>query len=250
MTDICYKKNYLSEVIARIDFAQTVATLNQAILPETIQDVIKLRYPIFESIKGMTQGVTITEAGITTDSQEFQQWVYHGENREKTITITQHYITVSLKEYSDYENFKLDVIKPIEEISRLEGEMFINRTGLRYVNIFPNKSNDFAEISSKFNPMISSPFQSIIDSENISRQLLITEYIRDEIKLRIQSGMFNPDYPAKIKNKEFVLDFDAFIDTPHSFQNINGLFDSLHKAIEDKFEAIITDETRAELNAE
>ncbi|MDX1915425.1 MAG: TIGR04255 family protein [Methylophilus sp.] len=250
MSDICYKKNYLAEVIARIDFAQLVTTLNQPILPEKIQEVLKSRYKIFEPSKAVTQGVTITEAGITTDSQEFQQWVYHGENREKTITINHHSITISLREYKDYENFKLDVIEPIQAISNAEGGVFINRTGLRYVNIFPNTNNNYAEISERFIEMIAAPYQSIIDLDNLSRHIQISEYIYDEIKLRIQSGIFNPDYPAKVKNKEFVLDFDAFMDTPHSFENMNNLFDELHKTIEGKFELLITDKLRSELNAD
>lgn len=249
MTEICYKKNYLAEVIARVDFAQPVATLNQAVLPENIQNVLKSRYPIYEPSKAMAQGVTFTEAGVTTDSQEFQQWVYHGENREKTITINQHYISVSLKEYKDYPNFKLDVIEPIQEISNTEGEIFINRTGLRYVNIFPSLTNDYSEISKRFNRMIASTYEGIVDIENLSRHIQISEYIHDEIKLRIQSGIFNPDYPAKVKNKEFVLDFDAFMDTPHGFTNMNNIFDSLHKTIEDKFELLITNQLRDELNA-
>ena len=250
MSQICYKNNHLKEVIARIDFAQPVQTLNQVILPEEVQKVLKSRYPIFEPSKGLSQGVTISEAGITTDSEEFHQWIYHGENREKTITITQHFITVSLKEYKNYEEFKLDFIQPIEELSKIEGDIFINRTGLRYVNIFPNKTNKYDELSLKFNPMISSSFNSLIDIDNLSRNILISEYLHDETKIRVQSGLFNPDHPAKLKNKEFVLDFDAFVDTPHSFKNVNNLLDSLHHLIQDKFELHITDKLREELNAE
>lgn len=250
MPEICYPKNYLQEVIARIDFSAPITALNEAVLPAKVREVLKSRYPIFEPSKAISQHVIVDDKGVQTDKREFQQWVYHGENREKSIIVTQDSITVSIKQYKNYGEFKLDVIEPIHEISKIEGNFNINRTGLRYVNIFPSKTDKYDELLEKFHPMIASPFGSIEGHENISRIINITEYIHDEIKCRLQSGIFNSDYPAKIKNKEFVLDIDAFIDTPHSFSNINELFDSLHKVIQSKFEASITDKLRGELNEE
>ena len=249
MSEICYPKNHLQEVVARIDFSSPIKALDEAVLPDKVQKILKQRYPIFESSKGRSQNIIFDENGVQTTSQDFQQWIYHGENREKTITVTQDFITVSIRQYKSYDEFKLDVIDPIAEISKIEGNVFINRTGLRYVNVFPNITNTYDEVSEKFHPMISSPFKNIIDADGLSRILNISEYITDEVKCRIQSGIFNPDYPAKIKNREFVLDVDAFIDTPHSFTNINELFDSLHNVIQSKFEQCITDKLRDELNA-
>lgn len=249
MSEICYAKNHLQEVVAVIQFASPISALNEAVLPEKVQAILKARYPIFESQKATTQNVIINEQGIQTNSSEYQQWVYHGETREKSIAVTQDSITVSIKQYKSYEEFKLDVTEPIEEISKIEGNVYIARTGLRYVNVFPNISNEYNEIIKKFSPMISSPFSNIVDAENLSRLINISEYIHDEVKCRVQSGIFNADYPAKIKNREFILDIDAFIDTPHNFTNINKLFDSLHAVIQSKFEQNITQVAREGLDA-
>lgn len=250
MPEICYKKNHLQEVVARIDFSAPIKELNEAVLPENVQKVIKSRYPIFEPSKGLIQDFVFNEQGVEAKQKEFQQWVYHGENREKTITVAQDFITVSIKQYSDYDEFKLDVIEPIEEISKIDLNISIKRTGLRYVNVFPSKSQSYEEIATKFHPMIAAPFSNIEDVDRLSRMVGITEYIQDEVKCRVRSGIFNPDFPAKIKNREFILDIDAFIDTPHRFSNINELFDSLHVVIQGKFEALILDGLRGELNAE
>lgn len=249
MSNICYQKNHLVEVLARIDFSSPIESLNQQLLPENVNKVLKHRYPIFESSKAQTQNIIINDKSFHADRHEFQQWIYHGENREKTITVTQSNITVSIKKYVSYDEFKLDVIEPIEEVSKLESNVVISRTGLRYINIFPNETNKSEEVLVNFQPMISLPFENIIDEGNLSRLINVSEYIDDEVKCRVQSGMFNPDYPAKIRNKEFVLDIDAFIDTPHQFNNVNQLFDSLHSVIENKFEGLITDNLRDKLNA-
>ena len=250
MPEICYKKNYLKEVIAVINFAMPIKALNKSILPDNILEILKARYPIPEPTKAFSQEIifNVEDKTSQTNNHEFQQFVYHSSNKEKTITINQNLITVSIKNYKNYDEFKLDVIEPIEEISKLEGEAYIIRTGLRYVNVFQNKTNKYNELIKKFNPMIISPFRNIVDEENLSRLINISEYTYDEIKCRVQSGIFNPDFPAKIKNREFVLDIDTFIDTPHIFFNIENLFDSLHNVIQSKFESSITDKLRSELD--
>lgn len=250
MAEICYKKNCLQEVVARIDFSAPIAALNEALLPEKIQQVLKSRYQIFEPSKAFTQNIVFNKEGVESKRNEFQQWVYHGKNREKTITVSHESIIVSIKQYTNYDEFKLDVIEPIEEISKIDTNIHIKRTGLRYVNVFPNQTNSYAELGEKFHSMIASSFACIDDVGNLSRMIGITEYIHDEVKCRVQSGIFNSDYPAVIKNREFVLDIDAFIDTPHRFSNINELFDSLHVVIQGKFESLISKKLRDELNAE
>ncbi len=248
MKEICYKNNFLVEVVAKIDFAKPISSLNEAVLPEKIQEAIKARYKIYEPSKTVLQGIKISPQGVSSEQEEFNRWVYHGENREKSITISRDSIDVSLREYKNYDEFKLDVIAPVNKITELEGNIYISRTGFRFVNIFAGLTGTYKDISKYFHPMISSSFKNIINSEQCSRNFLITEYIHDEIKVRLQSGIYNPDYPAKIKKKDFIIDIDAYIDTPHSVSDANKLFDGLHKVIQDKFELCITKALRGVLN--
>ena len=250
MNEICYKKNFLVEVVARIDFAGPAESLKGVVLPDEVQNTIKSRYKIYEPSKKKRQGIEITDQGVSAKSEEFHQWVYHGESREKSITIDQHSVVVSLKQYKQYPDFKLDVIEPIRKIVELEGNIYINRTGLRFVNIFEGLTPTFADMKKYFHPMISTSFDNIFDAEHCSRNFLITEYLHDEAKMRIQSGIYNPDYPAKIKKKDFIVDIDAFVDTPHSVANVDDLFDKLHTLIQGKFELCITDNMRKILNEE
>ena len=65
--------------------------------------------------------------------------------------------------------------------------------------------------------------------------------------MKVQSGFFNPDYPAPIKRNHFVLDFDAYIDFPHLINNTEAYFKKLHGTIESKFEELITEKLREEV---
>ena len=258
MEEICYKKNYLSEVIAKVDFATPLSQLQGSALPKEVADVIQKRYPIFEPQKEIRNEIVLKigkveedEAdvgGVSTNSVEFNKLVFFGENREKTITITPESIYVNLKNYKDYNDFKLDIIEPIEKIISVGNNGQIARTGLRFVNIFRGLITEYEDIAKYFAPMISSPSSALIDNQNCSRSILITEYLIDEIKVRMQTGIFNPDYPAKIKNKEFVLDLDAYIDIPHVVTDAKDFFDRLHTAIQEKFESCITADLREVLN--
>jgi len=248
MEDICYKKNYLAEVVARIDFATPIEALLCEVIPPDIHAAIKEHYSIYEPGKITKHGVHITDESVVSNKKEIQQWVYHGEDRGKSIIVSAHSFIVTFKSYKDYDNFKENIIDPIKKIIDLEKNIQIKRTGLRFVNIYTDIIKSFQEVNSYFHPMISSSFLNLIDSGNCSRNLLISEYIYDEIKLRMQSGIYNPDYPARIKKFDFIVDLDAYIDTPHITNNVEGLFDDIHSKIQEKFEACITNDMRRVLN--
>lgn len=248
LAEICYKRNYLTDVIARIDFVDEAKCLSGKVLPTPIQEAIRGRYEIFEPGKAQIQDVSFSNGSVSTKHEEFERWTYHGAEREKSINLCKKNVDISLKRYANYDQFKLDVLNPIKSIQEVERESYVARTGLRFINIFSGLLTSISEIPEYFSPMLSGQFSGIFEVENCSRSFLITEYLYGEIKLRLQTGIFNPDFPAKIKKLDFIIDIDAFIDTPHSFSDVSKLIDDLHQRIQKHFEASITEKMRAKLN--
>ena len=248
LNDICYKKNYLVDVIARIDFLDEAKCLSAKILPASVQSAIQSRYEIYEPTTARIQKVAFTNDVVSTQDEEFQQWTYHGSEREKTINLSKMNVDISLKRYENYNQFRLDVLDPITSIQDSEADSYVARTGLRFINIFSGLLSSTSEIKDYFSPMLSGQFDSLFEQEKCSRSILITEYLHGEIKLRMQTGIYNPDYPAKIKKLDFIVDIDAFIDTPHSFNDVGKLVDNLHQSIQMHFEASITPKMREKLN--
>lgn len=248
LADICYKRNYLVDVIARIDFLDAAKCLSEIVLPEPVQTAIRDRYEIYEPTTARIQGVAFTDKGVSTQHEEFQQWKYHGSEREKTINLSKKNVVITLKRYENYKQFKLDVLNPIKSIQDAEGDSYVARTGLRFINIFAGLLSSTTEIQGYFSPMLSGQFNGLFEPENCSRSFLITEYLYGEIKLRLQTGIYNPDYPAKMKKLDFIVDIDAYIDTPHSFNDVGRLIDTLHQNIQKHFEASITQKMRGKLN--
>ena len=57
-------------------------------------------------------------------------------------------------------------------------------------------------------------------------------------------GMHNPDYPAPIRQKTFVLDFDAYAMKVQGKEGLLNSLESMHDRIESLFEKSITERFR------
>jgi uncharacterized protein (TIGR04255 family) len=70
----------------------------------------------------------------------------------------------------------------------------------------------------------------------------------DDYNLRFQFGIHNPDYPAPIKHRGFILDYDAYYKGLLEPTDIPNALDNYHKSIQELFEKCITEQTREYLN--
>lgn len=133
---------------------------------------------------------------------------------------------------------------------KVNPELIIQRTGIRFINIFDFPLLTLQNANEYFSDSISTHLTTNNKTTSLSRSFLINEYVYDEIKLKQQTGYYNPDYPALVKRPNFVLDFDAYIDFPHQINNTESYFSTLHAKIEEHFESCIKDRLRSEvLNA-
>jgi len=250
MSDICYKKNYLRKVIAKVDFAQPLTDLSGESLLATINE-IKKRFPISEQRTASIQGVEIIKKEITHSVSEFPEWRFHSSDRKKSLVLNQHFIEILLTEYESENNFQQDLIAPISSIISTRPSTIVSRTGIRFINVFDfDELSEFNAIKDYFSDSIVCPITSIKDSQKSIRSFLINEFMEGEIKWKVQTGYFNPDYPALIKKHHFVIDIDAYIDFPHSINDVRQYFANFHKVIQSTFESLIKDKLREEvLNA-
>ena len=102
-------------------------------------------------------------------------------------------------------------------------------------------------------PLISRKMKClIIDDEPLARQHIkdmaeqidFLEIKNDEIMLKFQYGMSNPDYPALIKKKIFVLDLDASFTGILKHHEIESYIIKQHTVIQNQFEFSITEKLR------
>ncbi len=141
MSGICYEKNFLKQVIARVDFAQPLTDLTDESLLAAVKE-IKGRFPIAEQKTAFKQDVQISEQQVTHSKIEFPEWNFHGADRDKSLTLSQHYLQIVLTKYHSETDFQQDLITPISHIIGTRPSTLISRTGVRFINVF-----DFDQLS-------------------------------------------------------------------------------------------------------
>lgn len=243
----CYKKNFVKQVVAQLDFMAPVDVFSRSDFVAGL-DEIKKRFPIAEQSQGSRQSIEFGQEGVRSrDSSEFPVWKFNGINRQKTLTLNRHLVQVVLNTYGTEGDLEEDLIVPVSQVLRAHPNILIQRTGVRFVNVFDFPELNFENAADYFSNAIAGHLRFVSPRENISRAFLITEFVYDDLKLRLQSGFFNPDYPAAIQRNHFVVDLDAFVDFPHTIESTETHFRKVHHKIEEHFESSITDKLRNEV---
>ena len=243
---ICYKRNFLKEVIARIDFINPIKSLEKEI-PKKITRSIKENFPIVEPRKAIAQELQISPRSFSHKSQEFIEWNFHGKNKDKTLTISQNSIFVSYKKYESYENLKNEYLEIVNTIAEIYDDIQARRAGLRYINEIILDGDPFIW-EDYLNNKILCLLSFYDNKKEISRIFNVIEFNYDIFNLRYQFGMHNPDFPAPIKQKRFILDMDAYNEGILDISEVTRLIDDFHSNIQELFEYSITDKLREILN--
>ena len=209
LNDICYNKNYLKEVIVRVDFLQKFPDINKS-LPIKFTREVNSIFPIAEPKNIIARNLQISQKDVKTDQFELKEWNFFSKDRSKKLTISEQSFFIIYYAYNTFENFQKDFIRTFSSYMDVFKTQQPSRLGLRYINNFLFKEPDPLDWAQYFNPHLLSSFQFYSDKKAISQIFQSLELNLDSFNLRFQYGMPNPDYPAAIKKKLFVLDFDAY----------------------------------------
>lgn len=245
-----YKKNYIKESLIRIDFGVPIEELKTSINPE-LNKIILDSFKIYEPENVQSQEVVINNGSVNFNTKEETNYRYFGKNKEKFINIGHSFIIVVYKKYESFEKRKEELSKILEKMSTLYKEFQIRRIGVRYINEIEMIEKEITDWKDYINKDLISMLSFPENSKQISRAMSSIELNFDQYKLRFQYGMFNPDYPAPVKRKQFILDYDAYyegyIDT---LREIFEFIDKAHEKIIELFERSIEEGLRKKMQEE
>ena len=246
---ICYKKNFLKEVIARVDLLNPLPGVDVA-LPGAVSEVAVDSFPIPEPREAVQREVQIGPAGVAATEERFKEWRFHGKDRTKTLTIGRQVVLVQYTSYQTYEVVKGEFIRILDRIGELFQGVQTQRVGLRYVNEIELAEANPTDWSAYLAPALLSLFQFPPEAERkaLSRVFHNIELASDAFNLRYRLGMHNPDYPARIRQKVFVLDLDAYTQSAVNVREVAPLIDDFHATIQRYFEQSITAQLRSIMN--
>lgn len=243
--NICYKNPFIKEAIIRFDFPSEIPNIEKGLPPKVTQAALKL-FPIFEPQKMQTHEVQLQLGGdeAKTKITEITNSIFHGLEREKTLSISPNSLYVQIRQYRTFELLLKEIMLPLSALCESFPEIRASRVGIRYVNILNIGEENPLDWSKYINPKLLA-ITDFNNKENLSRAFQIIEYNFEEDSLKFQAGIANPDYPAKIKQRQFVLDLDASSVGAYDFQEMIAKVKVGHERIQDIFESSITDATRA-----
>lgn len=205
-------------------------------------------FPIAEPKKAIAQELRISPDELRQKRSELTEWHFHGRDRDKTLTIVPTAVFVEYTSYKDYETLKEEFLGALSVFFDHFVDVIGSRLGLRYINNIT--LNDGAPLSWEdyLNERMLCLFQFYQEPGFLARVFHNIELNFGDFNLRYQFGMHNPDYPAPIKKKGFILDLDAYCQSPQDYSDITANLDVFHSRIQELFEMSITDNLREILN--
>lgn len=246
--EIEYGQNYLTEVVARIDFVSPLANIKDQ-LPQSISKAALSNFPINEVEKGVAQQFELTPGSMSTRAEEVTFWNFYSRGRGKWLQIQPKAMFVSYKRYTTYQELRSDFIGICNALFEAFHEAQPSRLGLRYINQINAGSGNPLNWSTFINGELLGLFSFKSEDAEFNRIFHTLEYvIKEEFNLRFQFGLHNPDYPATIRRRLFTLDYDAYYKGLLEPGDVETSLDSFHQVIQAMFEGSITENLREKMN--
>jgi uncharacterized protein (TIGR04255 family) len=245
--DILYRQNKLTEVIARIDLVSPIATLANE-LPKAIGQAALQNFPVDEPKKAFAQEFAIAPDKLATRRTEFTEWNFHGENRGKRLALQPEAFFITQSRYESYEVLRELFLGISDVFFQTFEEAQPSRLGLRYINSINIGNGNPLDWGEYINNDLLGLFDFDIPDSRKVRVFHNLEYKYADFNIRFQFGMHNPDYPAVIRQKIFILDYDAYYKGAFEAVEIAEKLDAFHYVIQYSFERSITDRLREILN--
>ncbi|MDR3503882.1 MAG: TIGR04255 family protein [Legionella sp.] len=246
-----YKKNFLKNVIFRLDFNSLEQLSNNA--PPEFGNVIAEKYhsPAQGEVKHLQ--VSISADGTKTIKEE-SNWIWKYEHKgstKKSISLLKDALIFECHEtgYKNFSTFEEDVCFIFNKFIDLYDVKQFGRIGLRYINeIFIPENKNPLKWQGYINPNLCNALESgIVDGSTPIRSMHQVQIKLDEIDVLFNYGIFNRDYPNPIAKPELILDYDYYISGMLEKNDVLSKLVSLNAVSRRMFEYSIENQLREKM---
>jgi len=241
-----YKRDYLTNVICRIDFIDR--------LNFSTDQINRLKDDISEDFPNM-KDIDVSSIEFMMSSEEDRTIrkkgkVYEFAHEGNLVRIEPEVLVFEFKQYTGFDQFRKLVKKVLDSLDLSNNSVRIKSMGLRYINQIRLNEGDPFDWSGLIVDSLA-PNTVYIENKNVlSRSLGLVELVYDDFYVRFQYGMFNSEHPNPIARKEFVLDFDCYTKDEQDLSDVLTLLDRFHEKIKEMFECSILDDLRQIMGVE
>lgn len=235
---IKYSKPFLSNVIVRIDYASPIANLGFKLPKDLSRSALKI-FPILEPQEVISPGLLLSAEVRKEEPTALRQWEFYDKYKQKRLSIGIEHMFISYSKYESFEQLKEQFLPIAELLFELYDELQVKRFGLRYINNIIVAEDALTDWTQYLHENLLSIFKIPKPGDTIARAFNDLQLTYDDVNLRFQYGMHNPDFPAPIREKRFVLDFDAYTQGLLEYDDLNTKIDIFHDKIQELFEESI-----------
>ncbi len=239
-----YPHNFLKNVTARIDFVQNYYEISSAV-PSALQEKAKEHFPFMQRKGAMAEQLQIvSETEIKRRHVKENHWFFQSQDGSRTLCVAPNFLWIDYKKYSNFTDLKEAFSSVLDGLYESFPEFSANRFGLRYFNEIDMTDPHLTDWEEFLDGNLLTIFALADDKTKIARAFHNLEMNYGDMHLTFLYGMHNPDYPAPIRKKNFVLDLDAYVVKSQDKESLVGSLQLMHDRIEALFEKSITEKLR------
>lgn len=251
-----YKKDYITNFIIRFDYND----IKEEIL-EDLQKIFESKYKFIINETKMVETGKIKvdfekkQSEIKSEGIKKEFSLFNVERTERLKFSSDMFIYETIK-YTGYDSIKGIIKEFIDIINKNGKEELFNRMGMRYINNIElpyEKKEEIFDWGDYINEKIWNNNQ-FIDNSNLLQKITVQEFKSgnkdSNIIFRLQTGIPNPNKPAEIIKKNFLIDIDGFTMNVEKMINAFSKLQEIHDELSNIFDNCIEEKLIKIMNGE
>ena len=203
-----YKKNFLTDVVFRIDFPSVSLQMEGKDAP--YRKAIRKIFPKLES-RTLTLFKTTLTKGQKIDEQSQQPlYIFTGKSGLERLELSAAFLSISTKKYSSFKDFQRLIKSATEPLTTIYSAKIFRRVGLRYVNQIILSEGHPLEWGKYINASLLQTITTFLPKDNIARSMNQSVASFDDFRMNFAFGVFNSEFPSVVTRREFILDIDCY----------------------------------------
>ena len=234
-----YSKPFLNQVIFQANFQ--IDALKDTIIQQVV-DICKLKTGA-ELIIQKNTNINFLPSGAET--QISNRWTFMGA--ELQIVLQSSFLQVITLKYTTHEDYH-QIINDVFEKVKTVYSPILTRVALRYINNIKLSEGSTFDFEKLINNNLLNPTLDYKDF-GLSRSIGVINMIdkTGEINTQFTYGFVNEQFPSRIVNRHFVLDFDCSINLNTVFESVRPLLLKLRNQVNELFEKSILEDLRTKM---
>lgn len=245
-----YKKNFLTKTILRFDFGvvPSLKGTEKSEFSAHIEDI----YPLVTSKPTTTISVNFGPKGSAIQEEVTAMLWEHRKVQDGTrvVFLTADFLAIEYgpNDYDHFPLFRAEAERVFGAFQAVYQPAHINRVGLRYINEVTQPQGNPLDWAGLIKPdLITSAKACFPESAKMVRSVHQLQMQRGDLTMRFAYGISNPDFPAALSRRHFLLDYDCFRQEAMPSNEVLGTLDRLNTLCESMFEISIDDGLRQQM---